>query len=275
MHRLPHTLRPFLNRSPARHLAGHSHYHNTRHRKATMDRRREIHLQKLSRAIYIAISRGGHDPSTNPHLAQAIHLARRGGLPKLRISNALVPQPKTHIEPATFEAMLPQRVALLIRAAPSHRVASALRAALRPVGGKLDRSAWLFHERLAVILCTDHDKDNDKGDNNNQKQISTVNVELATDIAIENGVTDIELDHDDNRTIVFICPHPRVMQTVRAALVDAFATGGDDVTVFAERVMAPLQVIDVDDDMKSNLQKILDTLDAVPDIYEVVHNVNI
>lgn len=70
-------------------MAGHSHSANIAGRKNAQDAARGKIFQKLSKEIYVAATRGGYDPETNPALKLAISKAKSKNMPKDNIERAI------------------------------------------------------------------------------------------------------------------------------------------------------------------------------------------
>jgi YebC/PmpR family DNA-binding regulatory protein len=70
-------------------MAGHSKYHNIKHRKGAQDKKRAKQFTKLVRAIITAAKSGKPDPELNPALRSAILEAKAQNLPKDKIEGAI------------------------------------------------------------------------------------------------------------------------------------------------------------------------------------------
>ncbi|USN54740.1 MAG: YebC/PmpR family DNA-binding transcriptional regulator [Candidatus Peribacteria bacterium] len=69
-------------------MAGHSKWHNIKHRKAAQDAKKSKVYAKVAKIIQMA-AKGGDDPSLNPVLDTALTKARQAGLPKDVIQKAI------------------------------------------------------------------------------------------------------------------------------------------------------------------------------------------
>jgi transcriptional/translational regulatory protein YebC/TACO1 len=69
-------------------MAGHSKWHNTKHRKAAQDAKKSKIYAKIAKVIQMA-AKNGDDPSLNPALDTALTKARQAGLPKDVIKKAI------------------------------------------------------------------------------------------------------------------------------------------------------------------------------------------
>jgi len=70
-------------------VAGHSKWHNIKHRKAAVDKKRGKLWSKCSRAIIAAARQGGPDPESNLTLRYAIDEARYANMPRDTIDRAI------------------------------------------------------------------------------------------------------------------------------------------------------------------------------------------
>ena len=70
-------------------MSGHSHWATIKHKKGAVDAKRGKLWSKLSRAIIIAASNGGGDPTMNLKLRYAIDKAREVSMPKDNIERAI------------------------------------------------------------------------------------------------------------------------------------------------------------------------------------------
>ena len=70
-------------------MAGHSKWHNIKHRKAAVDKKRGKLWSKCARAIIAAARNGGPDPDSNLTLRYAIDEARYANMPRDTIERAI------------------------------------------------------------------------------------------------------------------------------------------------------------------------------------------
>lgn len=70
-------------------MAGHSKWHNIRHKKNAKDAKRGKIFMKLAKEIYVAAKQGGTDIETNAALRLAIDKARSNNMPKDNIDRAV------------------------------------------------------------------------------------------------------------------------------------------------------------------------------------------
>jgi transcriptional/translational regulatory protein YebC/TACO1 len=69
-------------------MAGHSKWHNIRHKKAAQDAKKSKIYTKISKLIELA-ARQGANPNLNPALEAALEKARYYGVPKDVVERAI------------------------------------------------------------------------------------------------------------------------------------------------------------------------------------------
>ena len=243
-------------------LAGHSHYHNIRHRKARVDTKRQNSFHKLSKEIYSAIRATGGEinPNANPRLQRALEAARRASMPKDRIERALNHASTKSISSdniVTFEAMCAGGIALLIRADAQHRnkITQEIRAMLARADGDYGKSAWIFQDQFTVIIQGIGPYDMD-------------DVQLA---GIEAGANEIELLEDG--ALQFESTDAKHMDMVQKTLVDMFPKLQD--MQYTDHNLKPKTMVTLEEERVEKFRRLLDSLDENQDVIDVVHNVNI
>eukprot|EP00177_Eucheuma_denticulatum_P005856 GFKZ01010676.1.p1 GENE.GFKZ01010676.1~~GFKZ01010676.1.p1 ORF type:complete len:269 (-),score=49.38 GFKZ01010676.1:2331-3137(-) len=252
--------RPFI--APLRSLAGHSHYHNTRHRKAAVDAARQSTLTRLAREMRTALRMGvgGGDSRANARLARAIDNARRAGMPKERIARIVDAHPKDGAanQTALFEGVLRSGGGFLVRASTErrNRVTAELRAMFVRAGRELGRAAWMFEDRFAVVVRAQEEY-------------------LLDDVmwfAIENGAFDIVESEDG--TVELLCEDAKGRESLRGRLMDEFPKLSEE-HVYGLREFRPKSVVQVGEDHEEKVQRLLQRLDEHPDVVEVIHNLQL
>lgn len=243
-------------------LAGHSHFHNIRHRKAAVDKARNASLTKLSREVRTALRMGGGggDPRANARLARALENARRAGMPKDRLTRILESAKTSPVSEKTalFEGVLPAGIGILIRTSAERRnaVASDMRSLLTRANGEIGRAAWMFEDHIAVVMRA-------------QDEYPADGVACC---AIEEGATDV-IDSDDG-AIEFTCTSEKEREHVRRMLGERFPRLREGL-VYAVREFRPKSLVPVAEESRDAVQMLLRKLDEHPDVIQVVHNADI
>lgn len=254
--------RKYFEACNSRGLAGHSHYHNTRHRKAAIDAKRATLFHRLAREVYSALAQGGPDPSSNLRLARALENARRCNMPKARLDRALESAKLNlsgiGVEPADYDAVLPRGIGVRMRAIQLRpkAIAAELRSLVRRAGGDFGKVHHFFHERMAVVANVADDKLG----------------ELIILRAMENDVSDF--NQCDDGAIEFACDSLKSRDILARFLKSSFPEHQN--AFFTVRSLEPLHVVDVtDEEHERTLHRLFSALDDHPDVTEVVHNANI
>ena len=171
-------------------MSGHSHFSSIKHKKEITDKKRGQIFSKLSRQISVTAREGGADPDINSKLRLAIEMAKRLNMPSENIERAIKKGTgeleEAKLEPITFEAYGPGRIALIIEGITDNknRALNEIKQILSQNNGKLAGEGsvkWLF-ERKGVITV-----------NSKQLTVSREDLELK---AIEAGAEDIYWHND-------------------------------------------------------------------------------
>jgi YebC/PmpR family DNA-binding regulatory protein len=146
-------------------MAGHSKWHNIKHKKERMDKLRGKLFSKLSREILLAAKQGGPDPETNPKLRIAIKKAKSSGFSSDNIEKILLKvQGKSESEDlyeTIYEGYGPYGVAVMVEIITDNknRTASEIRKIFQKHNGNLAESgsvSWIF-KRRGVFTFSDVD----------------------------------------------------------------------------------------------------------------------
>ena len=124
-------------------MAGHSKWHNIKHKKKKEDRKRAKLFSKLVRKITVAAREGGGDPEKNSDLDLAIQKAKDANMPKDNIERAIKrgtgELEGVDYEKIVYEGYAPEGVALYLELMSDNRnrSASEMRYLLYEHGGNL------------------------------------------------------------------------------------------------------------------------------------------
>lgn len=249
-------------------LAGHSHFHNTKHRKAAVDARRQTQFQKLSNDIRGAIIVGGDDPSCNPRLARAIEVAKKAGMPNRRIENARSPSSAvdlTNTPTAIYYGVLPHSVVVRVTALQTRQraIAAELRSMFRRAGGDLEKGGWQFKDVHNVLVSLEKDgcEEIDESD--------TALLESLTLIAMDCDVVDIA--KDDKNTLRLGCTSATHRSSVEDAIKKEFPSLAQHLTRI--HTVEPVAFVTVEDKtMRKSFDVLIEKLDSHCDVVEIIHN---
>jgi YebC/PmpR family DNA-binding regulatory protein len=104
-------------------MAGHSKWHNIKHKKAVVDAKRGKLFTKLSRQISMAVKEAGGD-ADHPNVQKAIELAKKNSVPKDNIERAISKGRDTgsaDMEQVVYEGYGPGGVGFIIEAITDNR----------------------------------------------------------------------------------------------------------------------------------------------------------
>jgi len=243
-------------------MSGHSKWATTKHKKAIVDAKRSKTFTKVAKLITVAARDGkSDDPEMNPGLRLAIDNAKAVGMPKDNIDRAIKrgfgnSADSAALEEITYEAYAPGGVAILIECLTDNknRALSDLKNVLNKNGGSFASGgsvAYLFKKVGQIII------DRDANAFSNEELEMTI---------IDSGADDF--DADDGIYIV-TCDYAK-LDEVKKNLQSSGLTIGS-----AEIIQSPQNYIDVNDDRKESLEKLLELLDELDDVSSVYSNANL
>jgi len=140
-------------------MAGHSKWHNIRHKKAHNDAQKSKQFTKLNKEIMIAARDGGGDPEHNPRLRLFMQKARRSNMPNENVTRAIKKGtgelPGVHYASHMYEGYAPHGVAVIIEALTDNknRAISEIRHFFNKKGGTIAESgavSWMFQRRGVI-----------------------------------------------------------------------------------------------------------------------------
>lgn len=239
-------------------MAGHSKWHNIKHKKAAQDQKRGKIFTKLIREIFVAVKQGGANPDNNPRLRLAIETAKEYNMPKENIERTIKKATGElegeNMDEVLFEGYGPGGVAMFISAITDNRnrTSSQIRAIFSKYGGTLAEAgsvAWMF-EMKGVITFS-------------KASVGEKKNEL-TDIAIEEGAEDINEDRDN----IYVICDPKDLEKMKSKFKD-FKWESAEITYI------PKSTIKVTGKMAENAIKLLEALDDHDDVNKVWSNFEI
>lgn len=254
-------------------MAGHSKWHNIKHRKAAVDKKRGKVWTKCAKAIIVAAKTGGPDPASNLSLRYAIDEARYANMPRDTIDRAIKKGSGElggeNYEAVRYEGYGPSGVAILIDALTDNRTRTVgdLRLILGKFGGNLGSSgcvAYLF-EPKGLILVSAAPPQADK----KKPPPATFSEERLIEVALDAGAEDVEApEASDTLWTVTTSPadFPRVKERLEAA---AFVI--DD----ARLDMLPTTHAPVRGDDATRLLSLVDAVEDLDDVQKVYTNADL
>ena len=143
-------------------MAGHSKWHNIKHKKAASDAKKAKVFTKIIKEITVAARTGGGDPAKNPTLRTLLEKARSVNMPQDNAQRAIKrgtgELPGVNYEAHQYEGYGPAGIALIIDVLTDNknRAIAEVRSVFSRKGGSVAESgavSWMF-ERLGVIHGT-------------------------------------------------------------------------------------------------------------------------
>jgi YebC/PmpR family DNA-binding regulatory protein len=239
-------------------MSGHSKWSTIKHQKGKADVERGKIFGKLSRELTIASRLGGPDPDANARLRLAIERARSNSMPADNIKRAIAKGSGEGggdaYEEVTYEGYGPNGVAVLVEAATDNRnrTVADVRHYFAKHGGNLGESgsvAWQFERRGLLTVPREN-----------------IQEDALLEAALEAGAIDMETAEENYE----ISTAPDALSEIRQTLESQGIT-----VAGAESIMAPKNVISLDEESAARLFKLLDALEDHDDVQNVWSNVEI
>jgi YebC/PmpR family DNA-binding regulatory protein len=236
-------------------VAGHSKWANIQHRKGRQDEKRGKVWTRVIREIMVAARTGGADLSANPRLRLAIEKAKAVNLPadtvKRNIDKATGNLEGVSYEEIRYEGYGVGGVAVMVDTMTDNKVRTVaeVRHALSKHGGNLGTEgsvAFQFKHCGQLLLAPGTSED------------------AVMEAALDAGADDVLVDEDG---AVEVLTSPTAFEAVKAALDGAGLSAG-----MAEVTYRPEVTIELSDDDRLKMQKIIDALEELDDVQEVFHN---
>jgi len=236
-------------------VAGHSKWANIQHRKGRQDEKRGKVWTRVIREIMVAARTGGADLSANPRLRLAIEKAKAVNLPadtvKRNIDKATGNLEGVNYEEIRYEGYGVGGVAVMVDTMTDNKVRTVaeVRHALSKHGGNLGTEgsvAFQFKHCGQLLLAPGTSED------------------AVLETALDAGADDVLVDEDGT---VEVLTSPTVFEAVKAALDGAGLSAG-----MAEVTYRPEVTIELSDNDRLKMQKIIDALEELDDVQEVFHN---
>ena len=238
-------------------MAGHSKWHNIRHKKAKQDAKRGQLFTKLLREITVAARQGGGDPEFNPRLRIAIEKAKKANMPIENIERAIKrgtgELEGVNYEEVVYEGYGPEGVAIIVECLTDNRnrTTSEVRHLFTKHGGNLGASgcvSFLFEEKGVILVPKD-----------------SISEEELFEKAIEAGAEDLITD-DEN--YYEVRTEPKDLYAVKEALEK------EGITIEkAEITRIPTTTVEIKDpETAQKLLKLLDALEDNDDVQKVYSN---
>ena len=239
-------------------MSGHSKFANIKHKKEKNDAAKGKIFTIIGREIAIAVKEGGPDPANNSKLRDVIAKAKANNMPNdtidRGIKKAAGDSGSVNYEQVTYEGYGPSGTAIIVKALTDNknRTAANVRNAFSKGQGSIGTQgcvSYMFDEKGQIIVA----KEDYEGDAD----------ELMMQ-ALDAGAEDFSEEEDSYE----ILTAPDDFEDVRRALEDAGIPMAE-----ASVTMLPQNYVELtaEEDL-TNINRILDLLDADDDVQEVFHN---
>ena len=234
-------------------MSGHSKWNNIQGRKNAQDAKRGKVFQKLSREIYMAAKAGGPDPSMNPALRLVVDKAKAANMPNDNVERAIKKATsavdETNYDEITYEGYGPGGVGILVHALTDNRnrTATNVRVAFTRNGGSLGETgsvSYLFDRKGYIAI---------------ERDGLTVDEETMFEDVLEAGAEDLQTSPE----VFEIYTAPEDFAAVRDELEKEFTLAQ------AELTMIPQTTIDLNEEQKEQLERLVDKLEDDDDVSEV------
>ncbi|MDQ8263587.1 YebC/PmpR family DNA-binding transcriptional regulator [Enterococcus faecium] len=234
-------------------MSGHSKWHNIQGRKNAQDAKRGKVFQKLSREIYMAAKAGGPDPSMNPALRLVVDKAKAANMPNDNVERAIKKATsavdETNYDEITYEGYGPGGVGILVHALTDNRnrTATNVRVAFTRNGGSLGETgsvSYLFDHKGYIVI---------------ERDGLAVDEETMFEDVLEAGAEDLQTSPE----VFEIYTAPEDFAAVRDELEKEFTLAQ------AELTMIPQTTIDLNEEQREQLERLVDKLEDDDDVSEV------
>lgn len=239
-------------------MSGHSKWATIHRKKGLIDAERGKIFQKLAKEIYVAAKGTNGDPDSNPSLRMVIEKCRSQNMPKDNIQKAIDKAVGAaggeDFESIRYEGYGPNGIAIMVDCLTDNRnrTASLVRSSFTKRGGNLgtDGSVSYLFERKGVIVI--------------QK---TVDEEELMMTVLDHGALDM-ITNDDTYEIYTT---PDTFLQVKKAIEDMGVTE----FITSEITYVASNLVEVEDEeVKSRIFALIETLEDIDDVQDVYHNLS-
>ena len=239
-------------------MSGHSKFANIKHKKEKNDAAKGKIFTIIGREIAVAVKEGGSDPANNYKLAQVIAKAKANNMPNDTIDRGIKKAAgegnNVNYEYCTYEGYGPSGTAIIVKCLTDNknRTAANVRNAFTKGHGSIGTQgcvSYMFDEKGQIII---------------DKEECDMEADDLMMIALDAGAEDFAEEEDSFEVLTT----PDDFETVRVALEEQKVPMGQ-----AEVTRIPQNYVELtaEEDL-TNINRILDLLDADDDVQEVYHN---
>lgn len=233
-------------------------WNNIKDKKAEKDKNTSRIYAKFGREIYVAAKQGEPDPESNQALKVVLERAKTYSVPKHIIDKAIEKAKggsEESYDELRYEGFGPNGSMVIVDTLTNNvnRTASEVRAAFGKNGGNMGVSGSVAYMFDSTAVFGVEGKSADEV------------LELLMEADID--VRDV-LEEDE---IVIVYAEPDQYHAVQ----EAFKNVGITEFTVAELTMLPQNEVTLDDDSKTQFEKLIDVLEDLDDVQQVYHNVDL
>ncbi len=240
-------------------MSGHSKWANIKHKKERTDTKRGKIFTKLGREIAVAVKTGGPDPNANARLKDIIAKAKANNVPNDNIMRSIKKASgdvnSDSYEEIIYEGYGPGGVAVIIEALTDNRnrTAGDVRHFFDKYGGNLGTNgcvSFMFDKRGQIIIEKKQEVDED-------------NLMMT---ALEAGALDVVTEEEYYEIITNPDEFSKVLESLEKEGYQFES---------AEVAMLPQTTTELEnEDMASNMEKLIEKLEDLDDVQNIYHNWN-
>ncbi|PPK49576.1 YebC/PmpR family DNA-binding transcriptional regulator [Clostridium algidicarnis] len=237
-------------------MSGHSKWHNIQAKKGKADAKRGKIFTKIGKELMVATKAGGPSPDTNFKLRDVIAKAKVNNMPQDIITRAIKKATGdlsgVVYEEITYEGYGPSGIAVIVEVLTDNknRSASNVRHAFTKHGGNLGASgcvSFMFTRKGQIVI--------EKNDSLDEDELMMM--------ALEAGAEDFESEDE----VYIITTEFEEFSTVREKLEEKSIE-----FLEAEIKMIPDTYVTIDEEVSTQVEKMLDVLEEDDDVQNVWHN---
>ena len=238
-------------------MSGHSKWATIHRKKGLIDAARGKIFQKLAKEIYVAAKSGTPDITQNAALRMVVEKAKAANMPKDNIEKAIDKAKNAsaseNYDFIRYEGYGNGGVAIMVDCLTDNknRTASFVRSAFTKHGGNLgtDGSVSYIFEKKGLIEVPNKFNEDD-----------------VTMEALENGALDVEVLDESFYITTDQESFIKVKEALEKIGVDEFLT--------SEVTFVPNMEVDLNEEGKEKVHKLLETLEEIDDVQDVYCNLN-
>lgn len=252
-------------------MAGHSKWHNIKHKKAAEDAKKSKVYSKIAKLIEIA-ARNGADPMMNPALDTVLQKAKYNSVPKDVIEKAIKKGSGekwgANFITAFYEWYGPGGVALYIKTLTdnTNRTSTNIRSMLNKVGAsmaELGSVSWQFVEKWEIVINGSVISNTVKG--NEIREVIAFDKDVLENQLLELDIEDYIFEDDSCRVLTSKANFIQVRDELESLGYNFLS---------ADLIRTSTNQADVSDEDLEKISKIVEILEDDDDVEQVYLNID-